>query len=124
MEFGPRLRAAREARGWSLAQLAARIPADKGQLSRVERGQRTPGDGLVRRADELLQARGKLIAAAHLDAHAAPDPQPWETAELVQRLQASDTTPATLEAPHSAVVELCCDYGWRDAGELRTEGQR
>jgi transcriptional regulator with XRE-family HTH domain len=42
MEFGPRLRAAREARGWSLAQLAARIPADKGQLSRVERGQRTP----------------------------------------------------------------------------------
>lgn len=43
--------AAREARGWSLAQLAARIPADKGQLSRVERGQRTPGDGLVRRAD-------------------------------------------------------------------------
>jgi hypothetical protein len=37
-------------------------------------------------------------------------------AALVQRLQASDTTPATLEALHSAVVELCCDYGWRDAG--------
>jgi len=29
-----------------------------------------------------------------------------------------------LEVLHAAVVELCCDYGWRDAGELRTEGQR
>ena len=38
--FGARLRAAREAKGLSLGQLARQIGLDKGALSRLETGQR------------------------------------------------------------------------------------
>ncbi|MEU0095773.1 hypothetical protein [Kribbella sp. NPDC006257] len=51
------------------------------------------------------------------------DRTPWQTAELVQRLQASDATPVTLERLHATLAELCCQYSWRDALELREEAQ-
>jgi len=43
------------------------------------------------------------------------------TEELVQRMQASDTTSRTLEMLHATVEELCCQYNRRDALELRRE---
>jgi len=49
------------------------------------------------------------------------DLTPWETAELVQRMQLGDTTPRTLETLHATVEELCCQYNRRDALELRRE---
>ena len=45
--FGDEVRALRTARGWSLAELAAPIPCDKGHLSRIETGgRRDPGPAL------------------------------------------------------------------------------
>jgi len=46
---------------------------------------------------------------------------PWQTAELVQRMQAGDATPRTLEILRVTVEELCCQYSRRDALELRDE---
>lgn len=121
--FGPQLRAMREARALSLAALAERLPADKGHLSRIENGHRKPTEDLVRRLDDVLGARGELIACAHLDIAAAVDARPWESAELLRRMQAGDTAPATIETLQATVTELCCEYGWRDARQLRAEGQ-
>ncbi|MFY1616981.1 helix-turn-helix domain-containing protein [Micromonospora sp. WMMD736] len=117
------MRALREVRGFSLAALAERLPADKGHLSRLENGHRKPTDDLARRIDGVLDARGELIAIAHLDVAAARDARPWETADLLRRVRLSDSAPATLESLQATVTELCCQYGWRDARDLRAEGQ-
>jgi transcriptional regulator with XRE-family HTH domain len=119
--FGQRVRALRTERGWSLAHLAGAIPCDKGHLSRIETGGRRPTAELARRIDDVLDARGDVVAAAHLDAVAADDPKPWETAELLRRVQADDAAPATIESLHATVFELCCVYATRPPAELRTE---
>jgi transcriptional regulator with XRE-family HTH domain len=119
--FGQRVRALRTERGWSLAELAAAVPCDKGHLSRIETGARRPTAELARRIDQVLDARGDVVAVAHLDVVAADDIRPWETAELLQRVQASDTAPATIDSLHAAVFELCCQYATRPAVELRIE---
>jgi hypothetical protein len=62
-----------------------------------------------------------LIAAARQDAAAKLNDTPWQTAELVARLQATDTSAATLETLQSTIDELCCQYNRRDALELRQE---
>ncbi|MEW2141507.1 helix-turn-helix transcriptional regulator [Micromonospora vinacea] len=121
--FGVRMRKAREARGLSLAVLAELLPADKGHLSRLENGRRRPSEDLARRIDDVLATRGELIACAALDVAAAADTRPSETVELLHRMHASDTAPATVETLQATITELCCQYGWRDAGELRAEGQ-
>ncbi len=119
--FGQRVRALRTEREWSLAGLAAAVPCDKGHLSRIETGRRRPTAELARRIDEVLGARGEIIAAAHLDLMAADDTRPWETAELLRRVQGNDTSPATIESLHATVVDLCCQYATEPAAELRTE---
>ncbi|OJF13678.1 helix-turn-helix domain-containing protein [Couchioplanes caeruleus] len=119
--FAQRVRAARIERGWSLSELAAVVPCDKGHLSRIENGGRRPTAELARRIDEVLGARGDIVAASHLDAVAADDARPWETAELLRRVQANDAGPATVEALHATVVELCCQYATQPAAELRGE---
>ncbi|MEU7589402.1 helix-turn-helix transcriptional regulator [Micromonospora sp. NPDC049230] len=86
--FGAQMRAARQARGLSLAGLAELLPADKGHLSRIENGHRRPGEDLARRVDEVLGTRGELITCAALDVSAALDARPWETAELLHRMRA------------------------------------
>ncbi|GGQ50361.1 XRE family transcriptional regulator [Couchioplanes azureus] len=54
-------------------------------------------------------------------APAADEARPWETAELVRRVQANDAAPATVEALHATVVELCCQYATQPAAGLRAE---
>lgn len=119
--FGQRVRALRAERGWSLGELAAAVPCDKGHLSRVETGARRPTAELARRIDDVLGARGDIVAASHLDVVAADDPKPWETAELLRRVQANDAAPATIESLHATVFELCCQYATAPAAELRVE---
>ena len=123
MCFGSRLRGYRERQGWSLADLSRATHYSRGYLSNIENGRKSPTEDLARLCDEALRAKGELIAAARVDVVAKLDNAPWQTAEMVQRLQASDTTPGALEGLHSTVVELCCQYAYRDALELRQEAQ-
>lgn len=121
--FGDMLRGMRARRGRSLADLARLVHYSKGYLSNVERGNKRPTEDLARACDEALGARGDLIAAAHLDEAASRDTSPWKTPELLRKLQASDTAPGTLDALHATVADLCCQYPYRDATDLRTEAQ-
>ncbi|WP_460652016.1 helix-turn-helix domain-containing protein [Kribbella endophytica] len=121
MSFGSRLKEYREHRGWSLADLARATHYSRGYLSNVENGRKAANEDLARVCDEALRAKGELIAAAKADTVGRLDEIPWQTAELVQRLQASDATSQTLESLRATVEELCCQYNRRDALELRQE---
>ncbi|MFI7060326.1 helix-turn-helix domain-containing protein [Kribbella sp. NPDC050124] len=121
MTFGDRVREYRDHRGWSLGDLARATHYSRGHLSNVENGRKAPTEELVRACDRALRAKGELIGAFETEAVARLDMTPWETAELVQRMQASDTTARTLETLHATVEELCCQYNRRDALELRRE---
>lgn len=119
--FGDRLREYRQHRGWSLADLSKATHYHRSYLSNLENGRKVPNEDLARVCDEVLRAKGELIAAARGDTVSKLDQTPWQTAELIQRMQASDTTAGTLENLHSTVEELCCQYNHRDALELRQE---
>jgi transcriptional regulator with XRE-family HTH domain len=121
MSFGSRLREYRDHRGWSLADLARATHFSRSYLSNVENGRKPATEDIARACDAALRAKGELIAAARHEATAKLNDMPWQTAELVSRLQSSDTTPNTIEALHSTVEELCCQYNRRDALELRQE---
>ncbi|SER79789.1 hypothetical protein SAMN04487818_105264 [Actinokineospora terrae] len=47
---------------------------------------------------------------------------PWD--ELVRGLNRSDVGPRTVEQLQIFTEELCCEYAWRDAGELKAEARR
>jgi len=119
--FGDRLREYRQHRGWSLADLSKATHYHRSYLSNLENGRKLPNEDLARVCDEVLRAKGELIAAARGDTVSKLDQTPWQTAELIQRMQTSDMTAGTLESLHSTVEELCCQYNHRDAFELRKE---
>jgi transcriptional regulator with XRE-family HTH domain len=123
VSFGGRLREYREHRGWSLAELGRATHFSRGYLSNVENDRKPATEDLARLCDEALRANGELIAAAKVAVVAKLDRSPWQTAELVRRMQASDTTRRTLEALQATIVELCCQYSYRDALDLRQEAQ-
>ncbi|HEV7897749.1 MAG TPA: helix-turn-helix transcriptional regulator [Planosporangium sp.] len=121
--FGKSLRGFRVQAGMSLSRLSEAVHYSKGYLSNIETGRKTPTKELARACDNVLHARGELISACHLDVAAARGANPWQTAELLRRVQASDTAPGTLMSLEATVFELCCQYVCRDAGELRAEAQ-
>jgi DNA-binding XRE family transcriptional regulator len=123
VSFGRRLKEYREHRGWSLANLARATHYSRGYLSNLENGRKAPAESVARRCDEVLRANGELIAAAKAATVARLDKAPWQTAELAQRLQMSDTSAGTIETLRSTILELCCQYNYRDALELRHEAQ-
>jgi hypothetical protein len=82
-----------------------------------------PSEALARACDEVLSARGELIAAAHLDIAALRDTKPSATTELLRRIQASDLTSGALSSVHATVFDLCWRYAHEEAATLRTEAQ-
>lgn len=62
--FGEELRRKRLTAGLSLAQLAHIVHYSKAQLSKVERGIKTPGRDLARLCDAALDANGELASLA------------------------------------------------------------
>ncbi len=117
------LRQLREERAISLSDLALLVHYDKAYVSRIERGIQPPSEKVARLCDVALEARGDLVAAAHLDIAARRDARPWQTTELLRRIQASDAAPCTLDALHATVNQLCCEYPYRDANELGAEAR-
>jgi len=119
--FAEKLRQARRDRGLSLRRLAGQVPCDPGLLSKLENGRAVPSERIATRLDSLLGCGGGLIGAASLHRSAALDTDPAATSELLQRIQASDTTPETLASLQEAVVELCCSYSTAPPLALRAQ---
>lgn len=81
-------------------------------------------DTALERASDEAKARFEQSLQSDPSANEPLAGLPWETADLVQRMQASDVSTQTLECLEATVFELCCQYPYRDAGELRREAQR
>jgi tetratricopeptide (TPR) repeat protein/transcriptional regulator with XRE-family HTH domain len=59
--FGARLREARQAAGWSLRELSARVHYNTGYLSKIENGLRPASIELAKRCDDELGTGGALV---------------------------------------------------------------
>src|SRR5262249_23317090 len=99
--FGEMLQQLRAERDLTLSALARATHYNKGYLSKIERGLQRPTEDVARACDAILDARGDLVAAAHMDIAALRDSQPWQTTELLQRIQATDAAACTLDALHA-----------------------
>lgn len=108
----------RQLRGLSLRDLEQLVYFSKSYLGMLETGAKAPTVNAARRIDDALGAGGEL---AEMVSDTDRPGDTWETAELLRRVAASDTSASTLDGLHRTAFELCCDYGWRDAGELRGE---
>src|SRR5690349_1632136 len=93
VDFGRELRRLRGAAGLSLGALARATHFDKGYLSRVETGERTPSTQLARLCDQTLGTGGYLtrllLAVPVLD-----DTQPIGRGEAEERPAESEEGPA------------------------------
>ena len=123
--FPRRLRALRNQRDMSVRDLAAEAFVAKSTISDLENGRKQPTVETARALDRALHAGGELAGlVVEVGPEASAREEPWETADLLQRLRASDVSPGVVEALHVTAFELCCTYSWRDATELRGEGLR
>jgi transcriptional regulator with XRE-family HTH domain len=59
--FGEEVARLLAARGWSLRELARRVPCDAGHLSKLIHGQKKPSRKMAARLEELLGADGRLL---------------------------------------------------------------
>lgn len=94
-EFGEELRKRRLAAGLSLTALSGAVHYSKAQLSKVERGVKTPSHDLVRLCDAALGADGALIAlVTKAPASASDEPAPDEVNEEEWMMQLSPDGPS------------------------------
>ncbi|MPZ28305.1 MAG: XRE family transcriptional regulator [Micromonosporaceae bacterium] len=104
--------------------LAARAYVAKSTISDLENARKEPTPDTAKAVDRALSAGGELTGMVTAGA-AGPTPpahQLWEASELLARVRASDVSAATVEALHLTAYDLCRDYSWRDAAELRADG--
>ncbi|HEX3763237.1 MAG TPA: XRE family transcriptional regulator [Kofleriaceae bacterium] len=110
------IKAEREARGWSQADLAARSGVSKAMISKVERAEASPTAAILVRlaaAFELTLATLLMRTEAHAGRHVAAAAQPvWrdpETGYVRRQLFASPSSPMELvrvELPPGARVPI------------------
>ncbi|QSB12851.1 helix-turn-helix transcriptional regulator [Natronosporangium hydrolyticum] len=122
--FPAMLREIRQQRGMSLRDLYNASYVGRSTISQLETGKTQPTPSTVRALDSALEAKGQLMALVSEREETEPATGLWETAELMNRLRASDVSPAVVEGIHATVYAMCCDYGWQDAQQLRAEGLR
>ncbi|MFZ3555049.1 MULTISPECIES: helix-turn-helix domain-containing protein [unclassified Streptomyces] len=93
--FGEELRKRRLDAGLSLTALSATVHYSKAQLSKVERGLKTPSRDLARLCDAALRAGGALIALVTTSVAEAPDePEPGGIPEEEWTMQLSPDGPS------------------------------
>lgn len=61
LPLGERLKQLRRERGWSQADLAAKVAADAGQISRYENGRMTPSAEAIARLAEVLDVSADYL---------------------------------------------------------------
>lgn len=85
---GERIRTLRQARGWSLQQLADRVGASKPQIDKLERGSRRLTEDWIRRIAEALEVAPETLSASDPPAARADTrqrrPEPVATPRLIE----------------------------------------
>ena len=112
--IGENLTRLRKHAGLTQEELAERAGVSVDLIKRLEQGNRASArlDSLYRLACALDAPLSELLAT--------PPPEP--ALEVLQRLEASDVSAATLDALQAATDQLCRDYPSRAAADLRRRG--
>jgi transcriptional regulator with XRE-family HTH domain len=114
------MRELRQLRGLSLRDLERLVFYGKSHLHSLESGTKPPTAEAAQRIDRVLSAGGELAEmVSEKSLSPAEQAKLWETAELLRRVGNADTAPTTVDALRATTFTLCCEYGWRDAAELR-----
>jgi len=127
--FGDALKRLRVAARLSQADLAKAAAWSQSQVSRAETNRFTPDEATVTRLDLLLQAQGSLIKAHTMDSagtnggKAADVNTPWAISDIVRQIHRTDIGSETIDQLHVITEELCCEYAWRNAADLRRDAQ-
>lgn len=118
--------AMRELRGeLSFRRFAGLLHYDPAQVNRVENGSQRPSLGLAKALDNY--AGGERFAALLLDDDAPTHTagrdagSPWEVLDVMRRLRSSDLGDGTLDSLTYGVHQLCRQYPYRPAADLRTD---
>ncbi|WP_344621278.1 helix-turn-helix transcriptional regulator [Actinosynnema pretiosum] len=128
--FGEALRRLRLAAGFSQADLARAAAWSQSQVSRAEGNRFTPDESTIARLDQLVRADGALVAA-HLmstsNGSGAPvnatDKTPWAISDIMRQIHRTDVGGETIDQLTAITEELCCEYAWRNAEDLRRDAQ-
>lgn len=117
----------RELRGdLSYRRFARLIAYDHALVSRVENGVQRPSLGLARSLDQYA-GQGDRFVGLLLDDNGTAFPSrreqgsPWEVLDVVRRLRSTELGVETLESLEHGVYELCRQYPFRSAAQLRTD---
>jgi transcriptional regulator with XRE-family HTH domain len=127
--FGEALRGLRIAARLNQSELAQAAAWSQSQISRAETNQSLPDEKLVERLDELLNGDGRLISAFRRTSH--PESQlivleengHWDISEFMRHTHRTDVGKETIDQLELVTEQLCCEYAWRDAAELRNDTQ-
>jgi transcriptional regulator with XRE-family HTH domain len=121
--FGKSLRTWRVSAGLTQVELAKEAGWSQSQVSRTESGNVLPPDDIVRRLDLVLSADGELFRALASERSrvSAERRQEWRIGYEADRVFGSDAGLGIVDQVTVATEELCCDYSWRDAREVRDE---
>lgn len=107
---GERIRALRQARGWSLQQLADRVGASKPQIDKLERGSRRLTGDWIRRVAEALEVEPEALSASGPPAARVDTRQRRPEPAATPRLSEPDT--AGRPAPDTAGYETGYGAGY------------
>ncbi|MFI0451882.1 helix-turn-helix domain-containing protein [Actinomadura sp. 6N118] len=121
MTFGEKLCQLMTEREISLRKLAKTVPCDPGYLSRISNDHKPPSPEVAQRLDDLLDARGSLLAVKPVSVRApAHDDlgEEVEAVDLARRVDASDVGDETLAALEMTVDDLASAYPRSAPGEL------
>lgn len=149
--LGEKLATFRLAAQLTQGMLAKAAFCDRTTVAHIEKGRSRADERFWRIADERCQAAGVLLGSyrelevlrhqyehrsreievAKASAKAAElrggdresSPPPWETTDVMRRLHRTSVGAETVEQVEIATEELCCEYAWRDADELRAEAR-
>jgi transcriptional regulator with XRE-family HTH domain len=127
--FGEVLRSARAAAGLNQSDLARAAMWRQSQISRAETNVSLPDEAMAERLDKLLKADGRLLAAYQRAANPNSDlaiveeNAHWDISEFMRHTHRTDVGKETIEQLELVTEQLCCEYAWRDASELRTDAQ-
>ncbi|MBV9142629.1 MAG: helix-turn-helix domain-containing protein [Pseudonocardiales bacterium] len=124
--FGDTLRQLRTDAGLTQGEVAKRANWSQSQVSRAERNLFLPDEATVERLEQVLDAKGQLIAAyARAKASSAklvrPGSDPLISSDLVRKIHRTDVGRDTIEQLTVATEQLCCEYVSRRPEELRED---
>jgi hypothetical protein len=115
-EFGSELTRLMDGRGTGVRELARLVPCNPGHVSNLRSGRNRPSQEMAARLDEVLGARGALLALAL--ACAAPADDEIAALELARRAGASDVGDDMPGLLAVAVDDLATAYPGTPPGEL------